>query len=260
VAFSMPGRRMVVWCTDGRFRSRAEVQHRPQLAAASNWLALAEVSARLEPGQGRAGLLIDAGSTTIDLIPLFGGRAVPVGRTDTDRLATGELVYAGVRRTPVCAVLHAARIQGRRTTVAAELFATTLDAYLTLGRIAPDEADLATADGRPATIEHARARLARMVGADRDEFTPKDAAAFALAIHSALLSRLRRAAARVLAVSAITPQFAVVSGSGEFLAHELARRLFPNRSPVSLTKLWGQSASAVACARAVAILAREQVP
>ena len=50
-------------------------------------------------------LLVDIGSTTTDLIPLRDGVAVPTGRTDTERLASGELVYTGVRRTPACALL-----------------------------------------------------------------------------------------------------------------------------------------------------------
>jgi len=36
-------------------------------------------------------------------------------------MRTGELVYTGIRRTPICAVLN--------RDVAAELFATMLDAY-----------------------------------------------------------------------------------------------------------------------------------
>src|SRR5256885_9284124 len=50
-------------------------------------------------------LLLDTGSTTTDIIPMINGVPVPVGRTDPHRLGTGELVYTGVRRTPVCAVL-----------------------------------------------------------------------------------------------------------------------------------------------------------
>src|SRR5207302_1770736 len=119
----------------------------------------AEVAARLIPTG--PGVLIDIGSTTSDLIPLSDGRARPLGLTDTDRLRTGELVYAGVRRTPVCALAGQLPFRGVTTGLAAELFATTLDVYLTLGEVSADSSDRATADGRPATPEAAIARLAR---------------------------------------------------------------------------------------------------
>ena len=85
------------------------------------------------------------------------------GRSDTERLQTGELVYAGVRRTPVCALATELPVRGIATGLAAEIFASTLDVYLTLGDIESNPTDLSTADGRPATVEAARDRLARMV-------------------------------------------------------------------------------------------------
>src|SRR5439155_25205948 len=100
---------------------------------------------------------------TSDLIPLLDGQPAPSGRTDTDRLKTGELVYTGVRRTPVCALLGAGG--------AAEFFATALDVYLLLDAIPEDPADTDTADGRPATIKYAHARLARMLCGDGETVT-----------------------------------------------------------------------------------------
>ena len=84
------------------FHDVSAIQRDPALAAAANWLALATLVARLVPDD--VGLLIDVGTTTTDLIPLDHGRAAARGRTDTERLQNGELVYAGVRRTPVCAL------------------------------------------------------------------------------------------------------------------------------------------------------------
>ena len=48
----------------------------------------------------------------------------------------------------------------------AELFATTLDAYLVLDQVPEDAEDRDTADGRPATRPCAHARLSRMLGGD----------------------------------------------------------------------------------------------
>ena len=78
--------------------------------------------------------------------------------------------------------------------MAAEIFASTLDVYLTLGDIESNPTDLSTADGRPATVEAARDRLARMVGADRDGFSAADALAFAQAADLCLINRLVAAA------------------------------------------------------------------
>src|SRR5262249_9830757 len=128
-----------------------------------NWHALATFAGGYVP-EGRA-ILVDVGSTTTDIIPILDGKPIPQGKTDYDRLFCRELVYAGVRRTPVCAVMS--------WLTAAELLATTLDAYLILGLIAEDENDRDTADGRPATRKYAHVRLARMYCADA-EMVPEE--------------------------------------------------------------------------------------
>ncbi len=257
VVSASDGRPVCVWTIDASFRDVSAIRDRPALAAASNWLALAEVAARLIP-EGPS-LLIDIGSTTADLIPMADGRARAIGRTDTVRLATGELVYAGVRRTPVCALATELRLRGVATGVAAELFASTLDVYLTLGDTPPDPNDLSTADGRPATREAARDRLARMVGADRDGFSPDDALALARSADEALLARLESAARRACDASVGPARAVVVAGSGEFLARRLAHRLIgPDAPIVSLRDAWGPVTSIAAPAHALVILARER--
>src|SRR5205807_547928 len=113
VAAGMPVR---VWQTTGRFTDVATARKTALQTASANWLALATFAGRYAPS-GPA-LLIDIGSTTTDVVPLLDGRPVPRGRTDSERLEAEELVYTGVRRTPLCAL---------RGDVVAELFATTLD-------------------------------------------------------------------------------------------------------------------------------------
>ncbi len=53
VVTSSGGRPVSVWCVDGRFRDVQAVLSRPAVAAAANWLALAEVAARMSE-TGRA--------------------------------------------------------------------------------------------------------------------------------------------------------------------------------------------------------------
>jgi probable H4MPT-linked C1 transfer pathway protein len=223
VAQAFPGFPVAVWGIDGAFHDVAEVRRRPRLAAAANWLALATAAARLV-GEHK-GLLVDIGSTTTDLIPLDQGKVAAIGRTDTERLRTGELVYAGVRRTPVCALATELPFRGQSTGLAAELFATTLDVFLMLGEINPDPADTNTADGRPATIECARNRLARMVGADRDGFSEDDAMELARSAAERLIGRLEACASRVCGNTIGGPKVVVVSGAGEFLGCRLAGSL-----------------------------------
>ncbi len=253
---AIDGHPALVWGIDGRFHEVEEIQETPALAAAANWLALAMLAARLIP-EG-PGLLIDIGSTTTDLIPLVDNRVAVRGRTDTERLQTGELVYAGVRRTPLCSLAHELPFRGRPTGLTAELFATTLDVYLTLGEVRSDPLDLSSADGRPATADAAVDRLARMIGSDRDGFSSEDAFAFAEAADHVLMARLEEAANRATGAAIGRPRHAVVAGSGEFLARRLAGRVFePGGRVVSLEQAWGPVASSAACAHALVDLAEE---
>ncbi len=254
---ALPVGSILVWGLDGQFHELQEARQNPALVAAANWLALATLAARLVPEE--PAVLIDIGTTTTDLIPVLRGTVAARGRSDTERLQAGELVYAGVRRTPVCALAAELPFRGVPTGLAAELFASTLDVYLTLGDIPSNPADLSTADGRPCTRDSARDRLARMIGADRDGFSPADALAFSQAADACLMDRLTRAAERVCDSTIGRPATAVIAGSGDFLALRLARRLIgPDRPLVSLKKAWGEIASSAGCAFALVQLASEQ--
>lgn len=247
-----------IWGTDGRFHRPEAVFDRPEPAAAANWSALAAVVASRFAAD-RAALLVDIGSTTTDIIPLRFGRIAARGRTDTDRLRTGELVYLGARRTPICALADRLPYRGTSVGVMAEWFACTLDVYLALGRIAENPADRSTADGRPATAEWARDRLARTIGADRSSFDQADAGELAEAVDAIALSRLSAAALGVVESLGEVPKTFIVSGSGAFLAERVVRRIASNDAEiVSLAELWGAAASAAACAHALILLEREQ--
>lgn len=254
---ALPVQSIVVWGQDGRFHELSEARQAPTLVAAANWLALAMLAARLVPDE--PALLIDIGTTTTDLIPLDRGAVVARGRSDTERLQAGELVYVGVRRTPVCALAMELPFRGVPTGLAAELFASTLDVYLTLGDFASNPIDLSTADGRPSTSDAARDRLARMIGADRDGFSPADAMEFAQAADACLMDRLTHSARRACEATIGRPNAAVIAGSGDFLARRLARRLIgPERPLISLKDAWGEIGSSAGCAYALVQLAAEQ--
>lgn len=190
-----------VWSIEGTFADLPAAQERPLLFAASNWLATAEVAARCAGG----GLLVDIGSTTSDLVPLAAGRATPRARDDTGRLMSGELVYAGVLRTPPAALTPEVPLRGGWCRLSPEPFAFSADIYLALGRIAPSQVTGPTADGRPATPEAALARLARLVCADLSDLGREVVLEMARFLENAQVSLLERAARQVLAGSGGRP-------------------------------------------------------
>jgi probable H4MPT-linked C1 transfer pathway protein len=197
-------------------------------------------------------LLFDIGSTTSDLIPLDNGRPVPRGRTDSERLRSHELVYSGVRRTPLCALLGGE--------VAAEWFATTRDVYLVLGQLPEDAADRNTADGRPATRSMARARMARVQCADVETTTPAEIQKLAERVLLRQVYLLDAALAQVVKWLPAPPKTVIVSGEGEFLAQLVLkqRATSPQCQFVSLGRQLGPEVSQAACAYAVAVLAAEE--
>lgn len=245
-----------VWQTDGTLVTIDEARAEPLKTAAANWLALATLVARWCPD--RPGVLIDIGSTTTDIIPIRAGHPVPRGRTDTGRLRSGELLYTGVRRTPICAVVSHVPWRGAACAVAAELFATTLDAYLVLGDIPEDPAGHATADGRPATREFARERLARIICADRETFTTDDARTTADAVAAAHSRQIETALRRVLNDLVDRPATFVTSGTGEFLACRVTESVGgPDAEIISVRHRLGNEISAAACAYALAVIAAD---
>ena len=248
---------IAIWETTGRFMSPANAAQRPLTVAAANWQALATWAGRLAP-QGKA-LLLDIGSTTTDIIPLQDGLPVARGQTDLGRLLNHELVYSGLRRTPLCAVASSVMVRYRPCSVAAELFATTADVFLLLGLIPEDAHDRNTADGQPATIHCAQGRLARMVCCDRDEIDLAESRSIARCFFEAQKRLLWAAIDAVVARDARRLETVIVSGSGESLARTV---LAENRTThdarlVSLADTLSTELAEAACAYAIAVLAAE---
>jgi probable H4MPT-linked C1 transfer pathway protein len=238
---------------DGRFRTLAQVRADPMRAAAANWLATATFLAR----RVRRALLVDVGTTTADLILIDGGQVAAAGRDDPSRLASGELVYTGVVRTPICAVVPDLYLNGRPVRTAAEWFAVTGDAALLLGLIEPDAYAEPTPDGRPATAEAAARRLARMLCADHADLGADRVRWLARQVIEAQLVQLSRAALQVLSRAEAPESVPVVgAGLGRPLAERLARRL--DLPYIGLQEL-GLDGGQAAPAAAVASLLAEEV-
>jgi probable H4MPT-linked C1 transfer pathway protein len=250
-------RRIRVYLTDGRLVDPETAIGYPRLAAASNWHVLARFAGRY--AASGAALLLDVGSTTCDVIPLVDGQPVPEGHDDTSRLLSGELVYTGIERSPVCAVAQLGVYRDRLCPLAQELFATMRDVYLILGDLPEAPRDCETADGRPATRRAAIGRLARMVCADTEQFTVEDATAMARALADLQVDQVAKAMSQVVEGMPAAPVRVILSGHGQFLARRVLAETQPDVEIVSLADELDAEAARAAPAHALATLVREGV-
>jgi hypothetical protein len=242
---------LVALTTAGELVSFAEARARPLDVAAANWMASALAVAGLH---GDA-VMIDVGSTTVDVIPIAAGRVAAMGRTDVDRLLAGELVYTGALRTNLAAIAPRVPVRDDWCPVASELFAISADAHLILGHLTPGAYSCATPDGRPASIEHARERVARLVCADAEELTAEEIDAIAAFLHAEQVRQIEAAARRVgERVDGAAP--VVPLGGGGFLARAAAHGL--DRTVVELP--WSAAERDAAPATALAELLADRRP
>jgi (4-(4-[2-(gamma-L-glutamylamino)ethyl]phenoxymethyl)furan-2-yl)methanamine synthase len=189
-----------------------------QAIASANWLATARHAA-LRFGEG---LLVDIGSTTTDLIAFKGARVLSPTRTDAQRLASGELVYQGVVRTPLCALAQRIDWRGTPHNVMNEFFASAADVYRLTGELNPAHDLVPSADNAAKDLPATRQRLARMIGLDQREATPEEWLAFARAWRAAQVAELGGQLRRVMAAYGLGRDAVLVSaGCGDFLVDDV---------------------------------------
>jgi probable H4MPT-linked C1 transfer pathway protein len=219
LAEAFPGERVRIYGVEGRFLDPADARERPLEVAAANWAATARFVGR----EVADCLLVDIGTTSTDIIPIAAGEPAALGRTDPERLLSGELVYTGALRTPVEAVARVVPLWGGLCPLAAEGFALMGDAYLWLGALDVRDYSVSPPDGRPATREFAGERLARAVCADAEMLDEEAVGTIARALAEAQVSTVADALRRV---HARHPRLgtAVVMGLGDFIAAEAACR------------------------------------
>jgi (4-(4-[2-(gamma-L-glutamylamino)ethyl]phenoxymethyl)furan-2-yl)methanamine synthase len=189
--------------------------------ASANWRASASwIATRRD-----AAFFVDIGSTTTDLVPIAGGRVLARESDDAGRLASGELVYTGVVRTPVMALAQTVPFAGESVPLIAELFATTADVHRVTGRL-PERADLyPAADGGAKTVLGSARRLARMIGLDAESAPSVAWEQLAASLAEVQLSRISEAYERLETRESIPSDAPVIgAGVGRFLAADLATR------------------------------------
>ncbi|MEZ6039725.1 MAG: hydantoinase/oxoprolinase family protein [Planctomycetaceae bacterium] len=250
---AFPGKPVRVWMTSGEFAEPADAVELPLLVAAANWHALATWAARAAP-VGPA-LLIDIGSTTTDIIPLYQGVPVSEGSCDIQRLVHSELLYTGATRTPVCAVAKSVEVEGLLIPLAAELFATMKDVRLIRGELPEDPSDFDTADGRPATRPCAASRLAHMLCCDTQELDEQQIRQIADQLHLEQIQQVE-AGIRNRLEFLKTQQFGassnpvlLISGSGRDLVRQAIQRIDDTEysSVMDLSKMWKTDITDCAC-------------
>ena len=246
----------------GQFRARSAVKTDPLAFAATNWLA----SATLVAQEYRDAIFVDIGSTTTDVIPLVDGM-VRVQHSDLERLKRGELIYSGVLRTNVAAVLQRVNFNEEEAReacrVSSELFAITADAYLVLGEItekeysctSPNWYAFAGREMEEKSRTSALQRLARVVCSDLEELGEAGATTIAAQVKQKQVAELRTSLEQMKTTYGLSQ--VVAAGIGDFLVRAAADAA--NLQFVSLAARYGTDVSATFPAFALAKLLEAEV-
>jgi probable H4MPT-linked C1 transfer pathway protein len=130
--------------------------------SASNWVATSLVL-----GENTSlGILLDMGSTTLDLIPIKDSYPVTTGKNDVDRLLNNELLYTGILRAPLPSIVQSVPLRNSKCPISFERFAIMADVYRILDKISEEQYSCDTADGRGKSKIECYARLSRMLCGD----------------------------------------------------------------------------------------------
>jgi probable H4MPT-linked C1 transfer pathway protein len=246
---TFPESAIYAFSLSGEFFPLNESQTRPLDFAATNWLASAQWMASQYPNC----LIVDVGSTTTDIIPVLDGRVAVSGRTDTARLSSGELVFTGVLRTNLAAIVQSVPVAGVLCRVASEYFAISGDVHLILGDLKSQDYTCTTPDGRAPSDDSARGRLARLVCADTETLSKTEIDELARYIHTRQMLQIRDGMEKVLSrLPRLRIHPVVVLGAGAFLGNEAAQSM--GLHIAKLTGDWGQKKLAVAPSLAIAHL------
>ncbi len=138
--------------------------------AAANWASTALFLGKF----ASTCILIDAGSTTIDIIPIFESLPIPKGRDDTSRLINHELIYTGGLRATIPSITHHVPYKGNKIRVSFEKFALISDVYRILNLISEEDYINDTADNRSKSLEDCYARLSRVICMDIETISKED--------------------------------------------------------------------------------------
>ena len=172
-------------------------------------------------------VLVDIGSTTTDFVALSAAGCLCAGNSDAQRLRSGELLYQGVVRTPLCALTGRIEFRDAHYNVMNEWFATTADVYRLTGELDPAHDQHPAADGGAKDTDGSCRRIARMIGHDARDASLHEWTALARQWRSHQLGLLQGELQRVEAGLSPAPSVATLvgAGCGSFLVRALAQSL-----------------------------------
>ncbi len=148
----------------------SQVNSDPLHVAAANWVATSQIASIMSSDC----ILVDVGSTTTDIIPIKNGSECALGRSDLERLGTGELVYTGTLRTNVAALVDKIPFDDGWFRVSSELFAISADVHHVLGNITAEEYSCDTPDGAGKDKKESLRRISRVLCGDLEILSTSD--------------------------------------------------------------------------------------
>lgn len=215
-----------VWTTKGVFLRPEEIKKAPLEAAAANWLASATALAHSPLFSYEGAILADMGSTTTDILPVAKGAVQVRGKTDMERLLSGELIYTGLLRTSIAGLTDCFYVDGVPCRVVNEYFSVTGDVYRILGRLTEEEYDFPAPDGGSRDLPGCAKRIARMVSAEPEDLGWEKICSMARYIQEKQIQKIVESILRIISRKEIAqPQLLITTGQGSFILEEAARRL-----------------------------------
>jgi probable H4MPT-linked C1 transfer pathway protein len=227
--------------------SFTDIEKDPLNLAAANWIATAHVISEIAENC----IFIDAGSTTTDIIPIKNGHELAKGRSDFERLSTGELVYTGTLRTNIATFVDKIPLHGNEYSLSSELFATTADIYNILGEINIEDYTCSTSDGGGKSKKDSMRRIARVLCGDLDTLSEKDIMAISNHCYNKQVEQIAIGLEKVANRENI--DLVITTGlGGDFLAKKSAESL--NMEVKSMNEFFTKEECVVAPAIGTAVL------
>jgi len=210
------------------FSSFDQVKSDPISVAAANWVSTSLFLGKFVPNC----ILIDAGSTTIDLIPIYDSIPVTKGKDDISRMMNHELIYTGGLRATIPSITHFVPYNGKLIRISFEKFSLISDVHLILGNITQDEYINDTADNRSKSLEDCFARLSRILCMDIETISKEDLKRIAEFIYEKQLEIISIEIKEFM-IDLIerfpefetTPQFVITGSSADFLIRRTLLKL-----------------------------------
>lgn len=251
---AFPATSIYVLATDATFVPFQQAVAMALKVSAANWVATASMVAQ----EVDNAIIMDMGSTTVDIIPICGGLIAAKGKTDPERLTFGELVYTGMLRNNVCSLVDRVPVEGKWLSVTSEYFVSTGDIHLLLEHISPQQFTSTTADGRPPSYPFSLERLARLVCADINMMSEESLLSLARFVYEKQVQRITDNLLQVTSRFSKSQNWPViVTGLGEELCAHCGERV--GRNVLRWHQLFPNSPGLAAPSHAVAFLFAKEV-